>query len=381
MANEETAVSLSRPWSILAAHWLQVAVLAAAFALFYGLVVWFNPSYTARALLRTPDLTVSEFKRVVEAASDGAVILELAGRIFQDDEARAAIARDLSRDPFFADHFTPIYTISRSDLRETSVAPPSSGQQIIAVQTRAESPDRTIASKMAVLLANAFADGGLKSALLEYVTAQRGAFATAKQRLEAKVAADRASLARVEMKIAELQKLSTAYPQASRGDNRQVVSVADGGARYLSPVTQLIGASSEAISIRDSIRESERKIHQGTWARSVFDEAGKLNIAALSGRAYMDQVESLVRSDSIRGAQDDESLREARSNIEAELSVFRGRYVIGYTMLRAPPERPARGGPPLLAHLVGGVLAGLVLAILLVLAIYWKPRSGLPANP
>jgi hypothetical protein len=375
MASEEAIVSLSRPWSILAAHWLQVTILTAAFALAYAVVVWLNASYVARAMLRTPDLTVSEFKRVVEAASDAAVISELATRIFQGDDARAAIARDLARDPFFADHFIPIYTISRSDLRETSVAPPTSGQQIIVVQTLAESSDRATAGRMAILLADAFADGALKSALVEYVTAQRGALATSRQRLESKITGDRASLARVEMKIGELQQLNTAYPQASRGDSRQVVSVADGGARYLSPVTQLVGASSDAISIRDSIRESERKIRQGTWASSVFDEAGKLNLAALSGRAYMDQLESIVRSDSMRGAQDDEAIREARSNAEADLSVFRGRYAIGYTMLRMPPERPPRAGPPLLAHAVGGILTGLVLAVLLTLALHW--RTGL----
>jgi hypothetical protein len=380
MASEEAIVSLSRPLSILAAHWLQVAILTAAFTLAYAVVVWLSASYVARAMLRTPDLTVSEFKRVIEAAGDAAVISALATRIFQGDDARAAAARDLARDPFFADHFIPIYTISRSDLRETSVAPPSSGQQIVAIQTRAESSDRATAGRMAILLADAFADGALKSALVEYVTAQRGALATSRQRLEAKIVGDRALLARVETKIGELEKLSALYPQASRGDSRQVVSVADGGARYLSPVTQLVGASSDAIGIRDSIRESERKIRQGTWASSVFDEAGKLDVTALSGRAYMDQLESIVRSNSTRGAQDDEAIREARANIEAELSVFRGRYAIGYTMLRMPPERPPRAGPPLLAHAVGGILTGLVLAVLLTLALHWRTGVGEPAS-
>src|SRR6266404_7520132 len=148
MTSEEAIVSWSRPWSILAAHWLQIVILTIAFVFAYAVVVWLNASYVARAILRTPDLTVSEFKRVIEAASDAAVISELATRIFQGDDARAAIARDLARDPFFADHFIPIYTISRSDLRETSVAPPSSAQQqIVSVPTRAESTDRATAGR------------------------------------------------------------------------------------------------------------------------------------------------------------------------------------------------------------------------------------------
>ena len=71
-------------------------------------------------------------------------------------------------------------------------------EQIVAVQTRAESTDRATASRIAILLADAFADGALKGALVEFVTAQRGALATSRQRLEAKIAGDRASLARVE---------------------------------------------------------------------------------------------------------------------------------------------------------------------------------------
>ena len=87
-----------------------LAVLTAAFALAYAVVVWLNASYVAKAMLRTPDLTVSEFARVAEAASDAAVVSELATRIFQGDDARSVIARDLARDPFFADHFhTDLY--------------------------------------------------------------------------------------------------------------------------------------------------------------------------------------------------------------------------------------------------------------------------------
>lgn len=382
MAAEE-ATSLSKPWSIVTEHWLQVAVLTIAFGLAYGAAVVLNASYIARATLRTPDLTLGEFKRVVEAASDPAVITEIANRIFQGDEAGAAAARDAARDPLLGEHFIPVYTISRSDLRETAVAPPpTAGQQIVAVQAWAESRDRAVARQMAILLADAFADGALKSALVEYVTAQRGVTATTRERLEGKIASERALLARLETKIAALQKLDAAYPQASRGDSRQVVSIADGGARYLSPVAQLVGASSEAIGTRDSISESERKIRQLTWMNSVLEEAGKPNISALSGRNYMAQVESILQSNSTRGAADDEAIREARSIIEAELSVFRGRYSIGYTMLRAPPERPPRAGPPLLAHAVGGMLASLVLAILLTLALHWKAGSSRePANP
>ena len=39
MASDEAIVSLSRPWSILAAHWLQVVILTIAFVFAYAAVV------------------------------------------------------------------------------------------------------------------------------------------------------------------------------------------------------------------------------------------------------------------------------------------------------------------------------------------------------
>jgi hypothetical protein len=184
----------------LTAHWLQVAVLTAAFALAYAVAVWLNASYVARATLRTPDLTLAEFKRVI-SGDDPAVISEIANRIFQGDDARAAAAREVTRDPSFVDHFIPIYTISRSDLRK----PP--------LLRRQPPPRRLSPFRLALNPPTAPSPAGwqsflpmrlpmvLKSALVEYVTAQRGVLATTRERLQGQIAGDRASLARVETKI------------------------------------------------------------------------------------------------------------------------------------------------------------------------------------
>ena len=403
MAGEEATVPLPRTWSILAAHWKQVLGLTAVFAIIYASVALLGATYVAKATLRTPDLTLAEFKRVIEAASDPVVVSEIVAHRFQGDDRGAGVARDLARDPYFADHFIPIYTISRSDLKETPVAPPSiaqqlvapqtrrsdlretsiappSAQQIVAVQTRGESADRATAGKLATLLAEAFADGALKNALVEYVATQRGSLAASKQRLEADIVSTRASLARAETKVSELEKLRVAYPEVSRGDARQVVSVAEGGARYLSPVTQLVGAASDAIDIRDSIRRSERKLRSLTWMNAVFDEAAKQNVTALSGSSGLAKLEAIVHSDPLHQVDDDEAIREARTIIEADLSELKGRYTIGYTILRAPLEQPSRTGPPLLAHAIGGILASLVIAVLLTLALHWKMVLDGPAN-
>src|SRR5438105_5152559 len=258
MSNDDQTIRFGRIAQVLyGARW-HVAALFAILLAAYAFAVWSKLEYAARAVIRTPDLSLAEFKRVIESASDSAVIADLAARRFVSDPLMAAIAVDMSKDPNFADHFVPIYTISRADLRETSIPPPTAGQQIVAVQTNVESRSPAVAREMALLFAQSLADGALKSALIEYTTLQRGALQTNADRLHAKEAGDRALLQRVEAKITDLKRLRTVYPDA-KSDQRQVVSIADGGARYLSPVTQLVGAESEAITVRDLLREAERK--------------------------------------------------------------------------------------------------------------------------
>jgi hypothetical protein len=399
MSDDEQLIHIGAVGRVLyTARWL-VASLFVVFLAAYALAVWLGASYSARAVIRTPDLTVAEFKRVLETAADQAIVSQVSARDFKDDAHLAAVAGDVARDPNFADHFVPIYTISRTDLRETALATPASGEQILAVQTNVDSRDRRTARQLALLLAEQFADGALKSALVDYVTYQRGTVQSNADRLDAKQAGDRALLERVEQKIGELRKMRGMYPDAEVPYPTNVPSSAtppeakpfnpmareprpvappltDAPARYLSPVAQLVGAESEAINIRDAMRESDRKRRILDWQRDFFTKVATLDLTSLSGAALLNRLESMLKSSAMDSADPDSVVREARATILADLSVFRARYVDGYTVLRMPPERPPRVGPSLAVHLVGGVAASAVLAVLLTLALRWRRLSA-----
>jgi len=125
MSNDEQLIHIGAVGRVLyTARWL-VASLFVVFLAAYALAVWLGASYSARAVIRTPDLTVAEFKRVLETAADQAIVSQVSARDFKDDAHLAAVAGDVARDPNFADHFVPIYTISRTDLRETALATPA----------------------------------------------------------------------------------------------------------------------------------------------------------------------------------------------------------------------------------------------------------------
>ena len=375
MSNEDQTIQWSRVVRVLyRARWHALAFFA-IFLCAYAFAAWSGLEYSARAVIRTPELTLAEFKRFSESAGDPIVIADVARRRFAGDERMATIAVEMAKDANFAERFVPIYTISRADLRETTVAAPTTGQQIVGVQTTVESRVQAVARAMSILLAEAFADGALKSALVEYVASQRGLLQTNADRLEAKEAADRALLQRVEARITDLQRLRATYPDA-KSDQRQVVSIADGGAKYLSPVAQLVGAESEAIGIRDLIRETERKRRVLGWQKQYFAKVAELSMPSLSGASLLAKLESLAGPDDGAAPVQDDAVREARAVVIAELSAFRGRYVDGYTLLRVPPERLSRLGPSLWLHAVGGIIASLVLALIVTLALRWRQLAA-----
>jgi hypothetical protein len=72
MSDDEQLIHIGAVGRVLyTARWL-VASLFVVFLAAYALAVWLGASYSARAVIRTPDLTVAEFKRVLETAADQA---------------------------------------------------------------------------------------------------------------------------------------------------------------------------------------------------------------------------------------------------------------------------------------------------------------------
>jgi hypothetical protein len=137
-------------------------------------------------------------------------------------------------------------------------------------------------------------------------------------------------------------------------------------------VAQLVGAESEAINIRDVMRESQHRHAVLAWQRDYFARSAQLDLAKLSGGALLDRLESMLKPADGTGGDPDDSVREARASVVADLSFYRGRYADGYTLLRLPAERLPRTGPTLAMTVVGAVLASLLLATLLTLAFRWR---------
>jgi hypothetical protein len=63
---------------------------------------------------------------------------------------------------------------------------------------------------------------------------------------------------RTQIKLKDIRAILSNYPESAKIENRQLVSVQDGGSRFLAPVTQLVGIESTLADLRRDLAELER---------------------------------------------------------------------------------------------------------------------------
>jgi len=73
----------------------------------------------------------------------------------------------------------------------------------------------------------------------------------------------------------ELLVLFKKYPEAKSLEYRQIVSTQEGGYRYLSPVSQLIGVESKIVDLRTNIENYERELKKSKIKLDFFEKAKK----------------------------------------------------------------------------------------------------------
>jgi hypothetical protein len=85
---------------------------------------------------------------------------------------------------------------------------------------------------------------------------------------------------KLEFDIEQAQKRTTAlkaivaaYPDAARRDSQQVVDVRKDNEKFMSPMSQLVGAESEIIDIRERLQKLDREIEQQSFVKSLVLEA------------------------------------------------------------------------------------------------------------
>jgi len=228
-----------------------------------ALAGWVFPKYEANALLDTPGANLAELKRVVPGYAS-----EVALGRFIDATGNAALpaaerllvqARDRS---FWERVANPILPLSRKDTKEIGDMKEGLTTSLIGLELRADARDPVTADAMVLILSDFFTNALLRERIRAWIVAGLGVTRTRQNSLRADIIATQLNIDSAQRRITDLKAIGARYPDASRADGRQVVSVAEGGDRFLPLPAQLVAAESNISQLRESILRSERQVRQ-----------------------------------------------------------------------------------------------------------------------
>ena len=190
---------------------------------------------------------------------------------------------------------------------------------------------------------------------------------------------------KLEFDIQQAQKRATAlktivaaYPDAARRDSQQVVDVRKDNEKFMSPLSQLVGAESEVIDIRERLQKLDREIEQQSFVKSLVLEADTTANKAQSGNDSVRQLSGVITETSKKVKTEAE--REKLLSLAADLSQISARFLTQAQFVAKPsvpalPERPT----PLMVSFLSGLLAAFLVALFLwrrlIIDLLWRDEA------
>lgn len=172
-------------------------------------------------------------------------------------------------------------------------------------------------------------------------------------------------------RIADLKRLLKAYPDAAKFDSRQVVSVDNNGARYLSPLAQVVAVETQLTDIDFSIAAYKRDLEMARTYLAFYARVKEQLAKNATSEKLLPATKKIA--DAIMKEQaSNETIRLSISAVYQEMVNIRTRYKERFRFSSGPTSPETKAGKfPLTDALGFGALAGFFATLLIVLTRLW----------
>jgi hypothetical protein len=325
-------------------------------------------------LLLTRGIAPPEFKTLAPRF-DAAAFAEFAARRGSVDAGlRERIDRELSIEERRRDLLAPVYGSTRNDLRELGESAKPQENAVLGVRVGYGSRDRERAKNVVALVGEFVGDTTFLTAVREVVAIRVRDFEASRLVSENALINARFTIGQLENRGRTLEKLRAAHPELGKGAPQQVVSVAEGGSRYLSPAAQVVGVESTLAEYRERVAFADRQARKAAAQLDYYRRVEDILAAKPGPAALIAQMRKQLTASFPAGADPDGAIAEGRNEVLLDLVQIAGlherglRWIADPAILEREPAALVKAGlAAAIAVLVAGV--GLVLA-----AVWW--RSG-----
>jgi hypothetical protein len=264
-----------------------------------------------------------------------------------------------------AEMLSPVYGSTRADVRELGDQSKPVENLVLALQISFAASDRSQAAADTTLLGDFVGESLFASEAAALVARRLEQYGSEQLVLENELIRVRFAIGTTSDKIKQLQVLRHDFPDVGNGTSRQVVSVADGGARYLSPVAQLVGLESAMADLREEIAVNERKRNVARLLAKYYRDAGQLTRGSATSQEFFVSVEKLIKTSFSRDGSDVE-LAEARNHALLDFQALRALREQGFRF-SSGPTGGFRDASRVWKTVAGGAVLGVLLVALVAL--------------
>jgi hypothetical protein len=236
----------------------------------------------------------------------------------------------------------PMYAFSKGDMRELAQVPIGESNSVIGLYLSYEADSPQKAYSYVRFFGQYIRDCLLYVSLYEYVKDDYSKVISELSENENNIIDMQFNVLQNTKKMLDIKAILTKYPASAKFESRQLVSVQEGGFRFLSPVTQLVGIESALADQRRTLAELEREKEKLLMQREYFSKCNEaLNKIGRRGEMIFSQLKAIKcevfkKKDFAKG-----TVKEVFNNLNIDLQTFDLAFFTNCRFISGPtlPER------------------------------------------
>jgi hypothetical protein len=261
---------------------------------------------------------------------------------FKEEDLKK-IAADFSKAEDINKWIKPVYAFAKEDAREFSQLPQDESNSVIGLNIAYEADSPENASVYVSYFGKYIRDCLLYSTLYNYVMDGYSISIFEMSKIENDIIDMKFQLLQNTNKIKDIRAILTNYPESAKIENRQLVSVQEGGDRFLAPVTQLVGIESTLSDLRIGLAELERDREKLTTRAEYFSRC-YIELAKIGehGELLFSLLKSMKEEVFKNKDLTKDEIKEVFNNLSIDLQTFdlnffvNCRFISGPTILNTP---------------------------------------------
>ena len=360
-------------WKTILGIVVGVVVIALAWS-------WRTATYRGEGVLQMPMVELADYKRYSITLLDGPSFIAFLGtrKDFSPDEIDG-VRSNLPSGDGVSPWVRPAFGFGKSDVKDVPDAAKMENQ-FVGADIQVETRSAEMARKLADAVGEYVGDMIIRGRVLDFVGTNLNDTRIALGKLENESLQNQFLLVQQQKRLAEMRDINRRYPEAARESPRQVVSLDKGGARFFSPVAQVVGVESYISEINETVRKLARDREKLETDLAYLTLARNEIEKAPLGRQKLSLLEAAIEDTKRTKDASRDAVRESFNT--ATLNVGQIRYLAsdGLRFVSPPVLREPHYGRLLAIAGAAAAVAGLLLAALIALVLAWGENLRAPKS-